>query len=364
MSIANYLVATLPSPVAQIFVSPSLSSCSGQPIATNFFAGASKTVLSTMPDVTPYPGTAATDALDTLQDLVPSIIIDVSAADSSIVIPLATPSASTVIPSHLKSLAGKSTTPLSSSTSTKLAASFIHYNALELRATTLITSPSPSPTAIKCSSSSGYTYLGASNQLYRIQCYTDRQLGQYQVEQVRSFSACIDLCDADQDCLVVAYTGKLVGGNCYLKNAVGPPNTDLNVWGAIAIVMPGETKTAPLELPKPTFTGPPAIAERLTCPDSDKTVYRHGEVGASFSIACGTDYFGGDMRFEYAPTLEACLGLCASESGCVAVSYMGTNSPCYMKSAALPGRRAMSVTGAVLAATGRPVARGIGMRLA
>jgi hypothetical protein len=71
--------------------------------------------------------------------------------------------------------------------------------------------------------------------------------------------------------------------------------------------------------PKPTA---------LTCATADGQVVT---VGASkFTVACGTDHYGGDLSVSWETSLDNCIATCESTTECIIVSYVG--GACYMKS--------------------------------
>lgn len=51
------------------------------------------------------------------------------------------------------------------------------------------------------------------------------------------------------------------------------------------------------------------------------------------TLSCGIDYYGGDIDNMYAESLEACTKFCASNTECVAASFVGGKGAgyCYLK---------------------------------
>jgi hypothetical protein len=72
----------------------------------------------------------------------------------------------------------------------------------------------------------------------------------------------------------------------------------------------------------------------LTCPASDGTVFTATN-GDTYTVECGIDHSGGDLPGggTYVDSLDACINLCSSTTGCVDVSWV-SGSPqgaCYLK---------------------------------
>ncbi|EMD65264.1 hypothetical protein COCSADRAFT_35344 [Bipolaris sorokiniana ND90Pr] len=78
-----------------------------------------------------------------------------------------------------------------------------------------------------------------------------------------------------------------------------------------------------------------ALALRATtmCPADPTCPANSGCVtnikGVKFQVACGTDYYGGDLIRAETSTIGECMQACAAASLCVAASYVGNS--CYMK---------------------------------
>jgi hypothetical protein len=69
----------------------------------------------------------------------------------------------------------------------------------------------------------------------------------------------------------------------------------------------------------------------LTCDNNkdDKKTY-NAKNGGSYTVACGVDYWGGDLSSAQTSTFEACMDTCDTTAGCLDVSY--SSGTCYMKS--------------------------------
>ncbi|KIV85057.1 hypothetical protein PV11_00793 [Exophiala sideris] len=131
--------------------------------------------------------------------------------------------------------------------------------------------PSASATALSCtnSASNGQTYDG-----FVVQCGIDYIGGDIGMAWTSTFESCIDTCAATSGCIDVSY----VGGACYMKNAIGNGYNTNSVWGA----------------KKATTTTTAA----LSCPTAN------GQSYDGFTIACGIDYWGGDLSSLWSGTLE------------------------------------------------------------
>ncbi|XP_014551078.1 hypothetical protein COCVIDRAFT_113851 [Bipolaris victoriae FI3] len=64
------------------------------------------------------------------------------------------------------------------------------------------------------------------------------------------------------------------------------------------------------------------------CPDNNGCV--NNIKGVKFQVACGTDYYGGDLIRAETSTIGECMQACATNTLCVAASYVGNS--CYLKS--------------------------------
>lgn len=178
------------------------------------------------------------------------------------------------------------------------------------------------PSSLSCPGSNGLQYTTGTS-TFTIKCSTDYYGGDMGLTQTSTFEDCLSTCASTTNCIDIAY----VAPNCYMKSTVTTANTNNAVWGAILT------------------TAEQAAANRITCDNnkSDGTVYT-APSGVQFVIACGTDYFGGDMGSLYAETMEACLNACDATSGCIDVAYAGKY--CYLKNSLEPGQANAGVWGA------------------
>lgn len=72
-------------------------------------------------------------------------------------------------------------------------------------------------------------------------------------------------------------------------------------------------------------------ASPLSCPAANGTTFVASN--QSYTVECSIDRSGNDLTYTGTPTLDACIGLCATTSSCVDVSWISTNNLCYLKSA-------------------------------
>ena len=73
----------------------------------------------------------------------------------------------------------------------------------------------------------------------------------------------------------------------------------------------------------------------ISCPDNNGCLSSDSTTGRSFTLSCGIDFYGGDLKLEWTDGLEACSAACAANSECVAASFVGnsgSSGPCYLKS--------------------------------
>lgn len=72
----------------------------------------------------------------------------------------------------------------------------------------------------------------------------------------------------------------------------------------------------------------------LSCPGSNSTYYATSN--GTYIIECGMDRSGANMPGSptYVASLEACIGLCVNNTGCLDVSWVNSSTlgPCYFKS--------------------------------
>lgn len=123
------------------------------------------------------------------------------------------------------------------------------------------------------------------------------------------------------------------------RNQVGSPerqwniDTDLRhstgVTGAKIIsrvtLPPSSSPSAGPQQPCPTS---------ISCPDDNGCLASDSTSGRSFTLACGVDFYGGDLQTEWTNGLGACSAACAGNPQCIAASFVGngdSSGPCYLK---------------------------------
>ncbi|KAK3622528.1 hypothetical protein LTR56_022157 [Elasticomyces elasticus] len=179
--------------------------------------------------------------------------------------------------------------------------------------------PAPPPS---CPESNGTIFVGNSGGRFIIECNTDYAFGDFAQSKVGSFEECIQICDATPDCIDVSNTGG--AGGCYLKNSLGEPSYNENVWGA-RMLDPPENTTTSAAAPSGTERVVDATAvksSRLSCPGGNGAVYVASS-GDNYVIECDTDYSGGNMGSIKATSFEECIESCDSQLTCVDVSLSG-----------------------------------------
>jgi hypothetical protein len=239
-----------------------------------------------------------------------------------------------------------------------------------------------SATPLACPSSDGSTFIASNGALYTVECFIDRYGGDIvgSVKDTLSLEECINYCETLPTCVDVSYTGGAGSGTCWVKSVAGDKHTNGGVWGAKKIQNTGDTialSTATASATSATTTtstatnGPapitssPALADpnlcpagaaqlsTLSCPSADSTCYT-STTGDVYSIACGTDYYGGDLFMQWTGSLNKCLEACSSTAGCIDVSWVPSNpvsnSPCWMKNTLTGGVKTDGIWAAKLVA--------------
>jgi len=124
-----------------------------------------------------------------------------------------------------------------------------------------------------------------------------------------SLSSCAATCRATAGCR--AFTFNSQRNACILKSGTGRPKSDPN-----------------------------AISASLS---SGHQQVRPSSSSARIDIKYGVDYAGGDLYDRRYISLNQCQGLCASNSQCVAFSYVETKTWCWLKKELTPPRRSAGV---------------------
>ncbi|RAR10697.1 sequence-specific DNA binding RNA polymerase II transcription factor [Stemphylium lycopersici] len=213
--------------------------------------------------------------------------------------------------------------------------------------------PSPSATGLSCPASNGKRFSTSKGD-FIVECFVDRSDSDIGVagNNPRNFEQCIQACAANSECQDVSY---IPDGPCYLKSALGTPNSNGGVWGARIANIP-MTSSAPVAttttasatiLAPPTSlsststsaTGPSTTG--VSCPASNGATLFAG--GKQYLVECRADYIGDDLPGgpTYPGSYEGCLADCSSMPNCGAVSYV-INGPCYLKSGTGGGKNTNS----------------------
>ncbi|KAJ4992333.1 hypothetical protein SVAN01_02042 [Stagonosporopsis vannaccii] len=119
-------------------------------------------------------------------------------------------------------------------------------------------------------------------------------------------------------CVAASY----VGNNCYIKNIRNTGHADANVIG-IAV-------TAGQQQPSAS-SGQQTCPASFACPENDGCLYTAGS--RTLRLSCGVDFYGGDTHSYLTESLQACTQSCASDTDCIAASFLGGPGPgrCYLK---------------------------------
>jgi len=191
-------------------------------------------------------------------------------------------------------------------------------------------------TSLSCPTNDGQVYNG-----FTIHCNTDYAGGDMGFVSASTLESCINTCSSTAGCVDASYTGSI----CYLKNTVtaGVSSNGIIGFQKVGAVSASTTGSGTFASNATTTATASATATGLSCPGSDQKTYQ------GFTIYCATDFFGGDMGNQYMPTLEGCISLCASTSGCVDISY--ANNICYLKNTLESSVSNSAVIGAKLTGT-------------
>lgn len=166
-----------------------------------------------------------------------------------------------------------------------------------------------------------------SKDTYDIHCNMDYYGGDLKSTQTSTFEECIAACELADSCIDVSY----LVGTCYMKNFLTTLTPANNVWTAV--------------LKSALDTSSKTDSSTLSCVNNkdDGRVYM-AQSGAKYQIACGIDYYGGDLSFTTVTTLESCIEECDNTASCVDVAYTGGG--CYLKSSLTPAVGNPNVIGA------------------
>lgn len=176
-----------------------------------------------------------------------------------------------------------------------------------------------------CPASNSTTVQTANGLTYVVGCGQDHNGGDLSNSITSTFGQCIKLCSTTSSCIAVAYTSS---GFCYLKSSYVPASSSSSVNSAVLSTVQNSQPAA------------------YTCPTANNTIVASN--GRSAVIQCYQDHYGGDLATVFSYTLNSCISSCASNSSCVALSYVsGSPGPCYLKSSVQTPVTSNSVWGAV-----------------
>ncbi|KAF3042702.1 hypothetical protein E8E12_008323 [Didymella heteroderae] len=75
---------------------------------------------------------------------------------------------------------------------------------------------------------------------------------------------------------------------------------------------------------------PSSVSNTLTCDGKNAgSTFSYKTSKATYDITCGADYPGGDVKFLWADSFDACVSACDEESGCLTVAFR--SGACYLK---------------------------------
>lgn len=201
--------------------------------------------------------------------------------------------------------------------------------------------PSTPGVEVSCPASNN-TMITSNGKNFTVECGIDRSGGDLTSLTVASFQDCIDACAQNSQCVDVSLSGTA----CYLKSTLGVAVSNGGIWGAklnstsassaspspsTSTASPGsgiDASSAFVSAVSTTTWSTAASSTVLSCPGSNNSTYVSNDL--SFLIECGIDHAGGDLKAVDANSLQQCIDACATQNGCVDVSFLG--AACYMKS--------------------------------
>lgn len=189
-----------------------------------------------------------------------------------------------------------------------------------------------------CPSADGTTVTEANGQSFNIHCGTDYLGGDLSSQMTDSFDSCLTLCESTIGCVALSWVGPAPGW-CYVKSQLSQPVSNNAVWAAVLSAAASTTTTTSTtsvvsQTNAATSSSTPSsvtVTTGVTCPSSNGTIATEPS-GQQFMVDCFVDSFGGDLSSALTQSFDACLSLCDSTAGCVAVSWVGpAPGYCYMK---------------------------------
>ena len=206
------------------------------------------------------------------------------------------------------------------------------------------TSPPPSPTSapiptpsavyqcLQTVHDSGKIYRGGNGSPYELQCGEDHYGGDLAAAGSATFLGCVDICNANPECIGYSY----LGATCYLKKYLNAPNSNPAVDFALNLDRNATAKPPPsstseaVKSPTATPTPEPGSCGYIAA-KGDKT-YTDSD-NEQYTIECSTDHNGGDIGAVGAKDFVGCMDACDKKDKCIAFSWVGGNGPgtCYLK---------------------------------
>ena len=196
------------------------------------------------------------------------------------------------------------------------------------------------PLSCDNNASDGEVYQATNND-FTITCGKDYAGGDLAGLSTPTFEGCIQACDANPECLNVAY----VYGACYLKKEQNPAVDSVAVWGAVRIVDSASTTTAAASTTATATTAASttvasasasatATSTPLSCENnaSNYVKYTTSKNGL-YQVMCGVDYGGGDLAGVTTASFEDCIAACDDNTECIDVRSVAPKlstspSPC------------------------------------
>lgn len=179
---------------------------------------------------------------------------------------------------------------------------------------------------------SGAIYRGGNGSPYELGCGEDHYGGDLTAVGSDTFLGCIDICNANLECIGYSYLGR----NCYLKKYLNAGNTNPAVNFALnldrnitAKPLPSSTSAAATS-PMGTAAAAPGSCGYIAA--NGTNTYTNSD-NAQYTIQCGTDHNGGDIGAVGAKDFVGCMDACDKKDKCIAFSWVGGNGPgtCYLK---------------------------------
>lgn len=179
---------------------------------------------------------------------------------------------------------------------------------------------------------SGDIYRGGNGSPYELECGKDHYGGDLAAAGSATFLGCIDICNANPECIGYSY----LGGVCYLKKYLNAPNTNpavdfaLNLDRNSTAKPPPSSTSAAVTSPAATPAAAPGSCGYIA-KDGAKTYTDSDNV--QYTIQCGTDHNGGDIGAVGAKDFVGCMAACDKTDKCISFSWVGGNGPgtCYLK---------------------------------